>query len=169
MQLNPTHSKSSLKYYLDMNNLPNKDDMPIPELFRYYKENDINGMTDVAHYCYIDAFRLHQLVLKNNIIQDRREIGRLSYTSIFDAFYRANSCKVTNLIISEAIERNLFVDAIKTEENEEEKMEGKYPGALVLNPVKGLINNVLTIKEFCNEKLNINDTELINIYIRLIQ
>jgi len=41
-------------------------------------------------------------------------------------------------------------------------MEGKYPGALVLNPVKGLINNVLTIKEFCNEKLNINDTELIN-------
>jgi DNA polymerase elongation subunit (family B) len=162
MQLNPTQSKSSLKFYLDMNNLPNKDDMPIPELFKIYKTNNIPGMTDVAHYCYIDAFRLHQLVIKNNIIQDRREIGKISYTSLFDAFYRANGCKVTNLIISEALNRDLFVNAVKTEEKEEDKMDGKYPGALVLNPVKGLINNVLTIKEFMNEKLNIYDTELIN-------
>jgi hypothetical protein len=162
MQLNPTQSKSSLKFYLDMNNLPNKDDMPIPELFKIYKTNNISGMTDVAHYCYIDAFRLHQLVIKNNIIQDRREIGKISYTSLFDAFYRANGCKVTNLIISEALNRDLFVNTIKAEEKEEDKMDGKYPGALVLNPVKGLINNVLTIKEFMNEKLNIYDTELIN-------
>lgn len=162
MQLNPTQSKSSLKFYLDMNNLPNKDDMPIPELFKIYKTNNISGMTDVAHYCYIDAFRLHQLVIKNNIIQDRREIGKISYTSLFDAFYRANGCKVTNLIISEALNRDLFVNTIKSEEKEEDKMDGKYPGALVLNPVKGLINNVLTIKEFMNEKLNIYDTELIN-------
>ena len=162
MQLNPTQSKSSLKFYLDMNNLPNKDDMPIPELFKIYKTNNIPGMTDVAHYCYIDAFRLHQLVIKNNIIQDRREIGKISYTSLFDAFYRANGCKVTNLIISEALNRDLFVNTVKAEEKEEDKMDGKYPGALVLNPVKGLINNVLTIKEFMNEKLNIYDTELIN-------
>ena len=162
MQLNPTQSKSSLKFYLDMNNLPNKDDMPIPELFKIYKTNNIPGMTDVAHYCYIDAFRLHQLVIKNNIIQDRREIGKISYTSLFDAFYRANGCKVTNLIISEALNRDLFVNTIKADEKEEDKMDGKYPGALVLNPVKGLINNVLTIKEFMNEKLNIYDTELIN-------
>jgi DNA polymerase elongation subunit (family B) len=162
MQLNPTHSKSSLKYYLDLNNLPNKDDMPIPELFRFYRENDIPGMTEVAHYCYIDAFRLHQLVLKNNIIQDRREISKISYTSIFDAFYRANACKVTNLIISEALDRNLFVNNIKKEESEEEKTESKYPGALVLNPKKGLISNVLTIQEFCKDRLNIKDMNLIN-------
>lgn len=162
MQLNPTQSKSSLKFYLDMNNLPNKDDMPIPELFRIYKDNDIPGMTDVAHYCYIDAFRLHQLVIKNNIIQDRREISRLSYTSIFDAFYRANGCKVTNLIISEALNRNLFVNSIKADENIEDKMDGKYPGALVLNPIKGLVNNVLTIQEFMIEKLNIKNEEILN-------
>jgi DNA polymerase elongation subunit (family B) len=162
MQLNPTQSKSSLKFYLDMNNLPNKDDMPIPELFRIYKDNDIPGMTDVAHYCYIDAFRLHQLVIKNNIIQDRREISRLSYTSLFDAFYRANGCKVTNLIISEALNRNLFVNSIKADENIEDKMDGKFPGALVLNPIKGLVNNVLTIQEFMKEKLNINNEEILN-------
>ncbi len=162
MQLNPTDQKSSLKFYLDMNNLPNKDDMPIPELFKIYERNDIKGMTDVVHYCYVDAFRLHQLIYKNNIIQDKREVAKLSYTSLFDAFYRANGCKVRNLIIANAIKKNLFVNTIRKEEKEEDKMDGKYPGALVLNAKKGLINNVLTIKEFCNDKLEIFDTTLIN-------
>jgi hypothetical protein len=162
MQLNPTDQKSSLKFYLDMNNLPNKDDMPIPELFKIYERNDIKGMTDVVHYCYVDAFRLHQLIYKNNIIQDKREIAKLSYTSLFDAFYRANGCKVRNLIIANAIKKNLFVNTIKKEEKEEDKMDGKYPGALVLDPKKGLVNNVLTIKEFCNDNLEIYDSTLIN-------
>ncbi len=162
MQLNPTDQKSSLKFYLDMNNLPNKDDMPIPELFKIYERNDIKGMTDVVHYCYVDAFRLHQLIYKNNIIQDKREVAKLSYTSLFDAFYRANGCKVRNLIIANAIKKNLFVNTIRKEEKEEDKMDGKYPGALVLNPKKGLVNNVLTIKEFCNDNLDIFDNDLIN-------
>ena len=162
MQLNPTEQKSSLKFYLEMNNLPNKDDMPIPELFKIYERNDIKGMTDVVHYCYIDAFRLHQLVYKNNIIQDKREVSTLAYTSLFDAFYRANGSKVRNLIIAKAIKQNLFVNTIKKEVKEEEKMDGKYPGALVLDPKKGLVNNVLTIKEFCNDKLEIFDNDIIN-------
>jgi hypothetical protein len=162
MQLNPTEQKSSLKFYLEMNNLPNKDDMPIPELFKIYERNDIKGMTDVVHYCYIDAFRLHQLVYKNNIIQDKREVSTLAYTSLFDAFYRANGSKVRNLIIAKAIKQNLFVNTIKKEVKEEEKMDGKYPGALVLDPKKGLVNNVLTIKEFCNDKLDITDNDIIN-------
>jgi len=162
MQLNPTEQKSSLKFYLEMNNLPNKDDMPIPELFKIYERNDIKGMTDVVHYCYIDAFRLHQLVYKNNIIQDKREVSTLAYTSLFDAFYRANGSKVRNLIIAKAIKQNLFVNTIKKEEKEEDKMDGKYPGALVLEPKKGLVNNVLTIKEFCNDKLDITDNDIIN-------
>ncbi len=162
MKLNPTSSKSSLKYFLDMYNLPSKDDMPIPELFRIYEQNDIDGMTDVVHYCYVDSFRLHQLIFKNNIIQDKREVSTLAYTSMFDAFYRADGSKVRNLIIANAIERNLFVNTIKKEEKEEDKITGRFPGALVLPPKKGLINNTFTIKEFCNVKLNINDEELIN-------
>lgn len=162
MQLNPTESKSSLKFYLELNNLPSKDDMPIPELFGHYITGNIDGLTDVVHYCYIDCFRLHQLVYKNNIIQDKRAVGLLSYTSIFDTFYRANGCKVRNLIIANAFDENLFVNSIKKEEREEDKMNGKYPGALVLDPKRGLVNNVLTFREFCIDKLDINDYDLID-------
>lgn len=161
MQLNPTESKSSLKFYLDLYNLQSKDDMPIPELFSHYITGNIEGLTEVVHYCYIDCFRLHQLIYKNNIIQDRRAVSLLAYTSMFDTFYRANGCKVRNLIIANAYDKNLFVNNIKKEEKEEEKMDGKFPGALVLNPTRGLVNNTLTFKEFCTEKLDIQDYELI--------
>ncbi len=161
MQLNPTESKSSLKFYLDLYNLPSKDDMPIPELFRHYITGNIKGLTEVVHYCYIDCFRLHQLIYKNNIIQDRRAVSLLAHTSMFDAFYRANGCKVRNLIIANAYDKNLFVNCVKKEEKEEDKMEGRFTGALVLNPKRGLVNNTMTFKEFCTHKLDIHDYELI--------
>ena len=161
MVLNPTESKSSLKFYLDLYNLPSKDDMPIPELFGFYLNGDIKGMTDIVHYCYIDCYRLHELIYKINIIQDRREVSKLSYTSMFDAFYRANGCKVRNLIISKALDMNLFFNSIKEEESDNEKMDGKYPGACVLEPIKGLVNNTLSLKEFCRDRLEIDDEELI--------
>jgi len=41
-------------------------------------------------------------------------------------------------------------------------MNGKYPGALVLDPKKGLVNNILNIKEFCNDRLEIFDNDIIN-------
>ena len=162
MQLNPTESKSSLKFYLEMYELSSKDDMPIKKLFKYFNTKDYHGLGEVAHYCYIDCFRLHELALKNNIIQDKRAIGLLSYTSLFDAFYRANSCKVRNLIVSHALDKNLFYNSLKKEEKEEDKMEGKYPGALVLNPKRGLVNPVLNFEEFC-KSIGVDDEQLVKI------
>lgn len=151
MQLNPTESKSSLKFYLSLYKLGSKDDMPIKKLFKFFYEKDHAGLGEVAHYCYVDCFRLHQLAHKNNIIQDKRAVGLLSYTSLFDAFYRANSCKVRNLIVSHALDKNLFYNSIKKEEKEEDKMDGKYPGALVLNPKRGLVNPIMNFEEFCKQ------------------
>jgi transcriptional regulator with AAA-type ATPase domain len=162
MQLHPQESKSSLKFYLEINNLPSKDDMPIKDLFGYYYTGNVKGLTEVVHYCYIDCFRLHQLTFQNNIIQDRRSVSSIAYTSMFDALYRANSAKVRNLIIANALDKNLFVNNIKKEELEEEKMEGKFTGAMVLNPRRGLVKNVMTFEEFAKDQLHIDDQELIN-------
>ncbi len=162
MQLNPTESKSSLKFFLEMYDLGGKDDMPIKKLFKYYFTKDYEGLGEVNHYCYVDCFRLHELVKKVNIIQDRRAVGLLSYTSIFDAFYRANSCKVRNLIVSHALDKNLFYNGIKKEIKEEDHEDGSYPGALVLNPKRGLVSPLLSFEEFCIQVLNIDDTTIID-------
>ena len=162
MQQHPLESKSSLKFYLEINNLPSKDDMPIKDLFGYYFTGDVKGLTEVVHYCYIDCYRLHQLVFQNNIIQDRRAVSSLAFTSMFDALYRANGAKVRNLIIANAIDKNLFVSNIKKEEREEDKMTGRITGAMVFRPKKGLANNVMTFEEFAKNTLKVDDQELIN-------
>lgn len=161
MQLNPTESKSSLKFYLEIYDLGGKDDMPIKKLFKYFYEKDYEGLGEVNHYCYIDCFRLHELVKKVNIIQDRRAVGLLSYTSLFDALYRANSCKVRNLIVSHALDKNLFYNGIQKEVKEEDSVTGKYPGALVLNPKRGLVSPLMKFDEFCKQILNIDDKIII--------
>lgn len=161
MQLNPTESQSSLSFYLENYKMPGKDDMPIPTLFRYFVTKDHNGLGDVAKYCYIDCLRLHQLVYKINLIQDKKAVGSLSYTTLFDAFYRANSIKVRNLVIAHALDSNLFYNSIKKEENEEDKKEGKYPGALVLNPLTNLVKPLMSFEEYCKIKLGIADKKLI--------
>lgn len=163
-QLYPIEAKSSLNHYLMLNNLGSKDDMPINELFRIFREGTAAEMKLVAHYCFIDSWKLHLLNKKKNVIQDRREVCKLSYTSIFDGFYRAGGLKVRNLIIANALSRNLYVNNYRprVEPTDEDEEKGKYPGAMVLNPKKGLVSPVYTIYEY-NDKLDdnkVNDNEL---------
>ncbi len=156
MQMNSTESKSSLKFYLEMYELEGKDDMPIPVLFTHFAKKDYVGLGEVAHYCFMDCFRLHQLANRVNLIADRRAVGLMSYTSTFDSFYRANGSKVRNLIVANAIDKGLFYDAHPIRD-EADKVTGKYPGALVLKPRRGLINPMMTFEEFCKERLDVWD------------
>ena len=127
-------------------------------------------MARVAHYCYIDSYRLHELLIAKNVFKDKRELATLSYTTIFDSFYRADGLRVRNLIISHCLDKKLFYNNIikKTPEREELK-KIKYPGALVLNPIKGLVSNVYTISEFITKnQLNIEEDE-INVLYEIIE
>lgn len=169
MQLNPTESKSSLSFYLEHYNMPGKDDMPIPVLFKHFATKDYNGLGDVAKYCFIDCLRLHQLVYKINLIQDKKAVGLLSFTSLFDAFYRANSCKVRNLVVAHALDANLFYDGIKKDVNEEDKREGKYPGAFVLNPTTGLVKPMMSFEEFCKVQLGVEDKNTIEEGLKILK
>ena len=126
---NMSDTKSSLKYYLTKYGLSNKDDMPIHKLFKIYRdsvdiksiyttleerkipipktlvdkrEKNLEEMTDIAHYCVIDARRCHDLVLKVNIINDQREVSSIARVTLFDSFWYANSMKVQNLLVCKA-------------------------------------------------------------------
>jgi len=147
-KIHPTESKSSLNFYLKKYNIAGKEDMPISELFRIYRDS-INGidvvdrMADVAHYCVIDAQRCQELMCCANIIGDNREVSDISHTSMFDAVYYAGSVKVRNLVISEGIKRGILFST----KSKEDIPDGKYPGAYVFPPVKGLIAPKLTVRE----------------------
>ena len=107
--------------------------------------NKLKGrMAKVAKYCIVDSFKCHELMKIRSVIMDKREISKLSYTSVFDAIYRANGMKVRNMVIARGqLDGVRFSNIPPTGHLE----EGKYPGAFVISPTKGLVTSKLTLVE----------------------
>jgi len=144
-----TTKYGSLKFYLQDNNLPNKVDLPIPVLWKYYTNGVPNELREIAYYCIIDTVSVQRLLVKRNILSDYREISSLAYVSLSDAHYYAGGVKVCNLLGSYAWEADILVNTNKDRTVKTEK----YPGAYVFPPDKGMIPNVERINRLktCTE------------------
>lgn len=103
-------------------------------------EKILEEMRHVAHYCVIDAVRCQEMLLKRNVIQNNREVGNYSFTCFNDCVFYAGGHKVCNMLFAYAADsgvnhgRPIFGSMIA----EREQIEGKYPGAFVVPPEKGL-------------------------------
>ena len=166
-QIYPTAEKSNLNFYLSLNKLSSKKDMPYQKIFEIYGKlkdkvnNDIkddeyyeliNIMSEISEYCIIDSQRCHELMKIRSVIMDRREIAVMSYTSMYDAFYRANGMKVRNLVIARGQQLSIRFSNITNNGFDD---NGKYPGAYVFPPKKGLIVSKLSIEERINSNMPI--------------
>jgi len=145
-----TVKAGSLKFYLEVSGLAGKADMPIKRMWQYYEEaltvaaagagatasaDAAEHMRHVAHYCVIDSVRCQELLVRRAVLGDYREVATLAYVSIYDAHYYAGGMKVCNLLGAYAARRNILVSMVPNETAE----TGKYPGAYVFPPEKGLV------------------------------
>ena len=138
--------KSSLAFYLKLCGLGSKADMPYNKMWKIYSEakksvslnkshpSTIQNMSEVAHYCIIDALRCQELIVKRNVINDYREIVSIAYVSLFDSHYQANGMKVRNLLGAYAFKCDMVFSTRVFEDFE----KGKYPSAYVFPPKRGL-------------------------------
>lgn len=159
--------KYGLHYFLKLFELGDKVDMPYKEMFAMNARSKrivellgplkdmrwetlraaavVKGLTEqleksalemvrVAEYCIVDSLRCHDLLVKTQFIRDRREIGALSFTPMDDCVYRANGMKVRNMIIAKGQSRGLHISNRAPKKIE----QGKYPGAFVFPPRKGI-------------------------------
>ncbi len=102
------------------------------------------GIPQIVTYCNYDADCLHDIIRVQNIIPDKREIAKLSYTSIYDAFYRAGGMKVRNMAMSYMCDPAW--NMICSSAGNNSKDGRKYPGAYVVPPKKGLYRDHKFIK-----------------------
>ncbi|PKY60856.1 ribonuclease H-like protein [Rhizophagus irregularis] len=123
--------------------LDNKVDLPIHRMNKYYemalKETNATTaeqMHEVAKYCIIDALSCQRLMVKHNAINKYREVASVAFLSLFDAHYFAGGMKVCNLLSASAWQRGILTSMISSQQTE----TGKFPGAYVFPPVKGLEN-----------------------------
>ncbi len=149
--------ESSLNFFLKINNLAQKDDMPIVELFNIFRKmkdararNDESAIAEYAadmarikRYCVYDAEACHMLMNKRNIIMDSRSVSSIAYTSFADAIYRADGMKVRNYVISDAALRDIAYTNLPGRKMGDEK----YVGAYVVPPKKGVYVSKLSIRE----------------------
>ncbi|PKK58991.1 DNA/RNA polymerase [Rhizophagus irregularis] len=143
MKFYPKAEKSSLAYYLKECGLDNKLDMPFQRMFKYYgralKETNattVEQMREVAEYCIIDAISCQRLMVKHNAINEYREVASVAFISLYDSHYFAVGMKVQNLLNAGAWREGILTSTIPCEQTE----TGKYSGAYVFPPVKGLEN-----------------------------
>jgi DNA polymerase elongation subunit (family B) len=114
-------------------------------------------MREVSEYCVIDAFRCQQLFMKGGIFAFKCMMANLSHGNLYETFYRADSSKVQDLIISrgqaQAHGRGLEFNNISNEKGG----SGKFPGAYVVKPVKGLVKPKLTMDERVKKSKIVNE------------
>ena len=129
--------------YLKECKLDNKVDLPIHRMNKYYemalKETNATmaeQIHEVAKYCIIDALSCQRLMVKHNAINKYREVASVAFLSLFDAHYVAGGMKVCNLLSASAWHRGILTSMISSQQTE----TGKFPGAYVFPPVKGLEN-----------------------------
>lgn len=92
-------------------------------------------MGDVAKYCDIDCQRPQDLCVVRLIVPEKRELASMSYTSMFDAFYRADGMKVCNFVGAYCHENNIAYSNANLSKPDHDK--DHYPGAYVVPPNGG--------------------------------
>lgn len=102
-------------------------------------------MSLAGEYCFIDSYSCHKLNLCRNVIQDKREMSNMSYSSLYDAIFRADGFRIRNILICEGQREGISISNISKEKPEE---LGKYPGAFVCPPKKGLVKPAPSFRDF---------------------
>jgi len=178
----PTEEKSSLNHYLKMTNSSLKEDMPINRMFGIYRKSvelaaemakhavipeelllefkqNKEDMSEVAHYCKMDAELCQILQVKSSIINDKSNMASLTGISLHDAIHSAGGLKVKSLIASFA-EANNISCSMRTVERV--FSDEKYVGAYVVEPITDICKPKLSLDELkqCGEWQDVPDAEI---------
>lgn len=132
------------------------DDTPVELIEEYNKLK--KSLADVNYYCVVDSQRCHDLVKIRSVIMDKREVSNLAYTSVYDAFYRADGMKVRNLTIAKG-QKAPFNIKFTNIGNFSDNGKEKYPGAFVFPPRKGLKVTKLSVAERIKKAYETKDTQ----------
>jgi DNA polymerase elongation subunit (family B) len=130
-----------LRSYLERYNLPNKLDISVADMNFAYENEDAELMYETSNYCIVDSISCNRLEQKVSLIASYHATAHLALCSISDAFIRAGGMKVKNVIY--CIGRRLQCNY--TENPKKIPYTGKFPGAVVFAPEKGLYNDQPTI------------------------
>ena len=103
------------------------------------------GLQKVAEYCLRDAYLAMRLTLDFSLFEKYFAIARVSGTLPQDALERGQSWMVERLLMGAFRDHNRVMFAKPGEKEVGHRLEDELKGAAVLNPVRGLHENVVVL------------------------
>lgn len=106
----------------------------------------IYPMTKIGKYCIIDSYLVFKLFDKLQVFERTRELAKISNISIDEVYSRGNTHRVLSLIFTESRKSNIIMNEVEgVFKRVNDEMTGKYSGAIVLDPLIGLHDNVICL------------------------
>lgn len=118
----------------------NKIDLPIKTMISYWQNGDITERTKVLEYCVQDAILPLRLVKKLQIIDDIREMARITYVFVSDLLVRGQMYRVLCQLFIFARKNNFVLGTQRPSRG-----ATTYQGAIVLDVKPGVYRNVVTL------------------------
>src|SRR6266542_504331 len=79
--------------------------MPISKLWKYYSkvknrtfDSSIKNMHKIVNYYDIDVLHYQELIVKENVINDYKEVTSIAYILLFNSHYYTIKIKIFNLL-----------------------------------------------------------------------
>lgn len=138
----------SLKVTLNEFKLPTKVDLDIKSMFAYYENGTVDEMNEIAYYCMIDSISVQRILIYLRSISNYRDTSSIACISIQENYKNAIGLRVVNLLAMEANDKGKLLRHSMNISDD----EGKFPGAYVFNPIKGLTPNSKAIGDIFNCK-----------------
>ena len=117
----------------------NKDPVKANDMFKYYRENDLNGLNLVAKYCIQDSYVTLLLYEKLLVWIDLVESANTNNVPIIYMYTKGQQIKMYSQVLKYAFHNNIVVESNAFKELKNDK----YSGAYVSQPIAGLYKNIL--------------------------
>ena len=124
-----------------------KNDMPVKEIFRRYKDGNPAELGEVAQYCIQDTVLPHKLMEKLCQIQNQVEMAKACWVPLAFLSERGQQIKVFSQMAKKARELNFIIPTFRRPNGPD---EGKYEGATVLEAQTGAYYGPITALDFAS-------------------
>ena len=124
-----------------------KNDMPVKEIFRRYKDGNPAELGEVAEYCIQDTVLPHKLMEKLCQIQNQVEMAKACWVPLAFLSERGQQIKVFSQMAKKARELNFIIPTFRRPNGPD---EGKYEGATVLEAQTGAYYGPITALDFAS-------------------
>ena len=124
------------KYFLQ----ESKDDFTPQQIFSAWENKDVKELAQCAKYCLQDSNLVLKLFNNLNVWTSLTQMSLISHLDIYSLLIRGQQAKVWTMLYREAFSREMVVDFPSSSSSETK--EQTFQGALVLEPKKGLYDDV---------------------------